>query len=277
MTSLKSLKLNITSHQSMKGLIEVYEETSATTMRRIRSAIVASRQYYHGLAQLSSEVGADLSLIASLQDRRSAIVFISGDTSMSGDIIDKVFSRFITAVHANKQADVFVEGKIGVVLLKLVAPDIKYRIIDSMHIGDTLYRYHHVEVVFGQFESIARQEPTSRSLSATTIKLAGQNWAEALTTKLKYLYEPSVADVSAVFGEQIFSGILEQTIREDELAKNGSRLIHLDQALTNIDKLLSHDNAKYHALRKRITSKKQNTQVAGYRSNLSAKGQRNQI
>lgn len=277
MTSLKSLKLNIASHQSMKGLIEVYEETSASTMRRIRSAIMASRQYYHGLAKLSSEVGADLSLLESIQDQKSAIVFISGNTSMSGDIIDKVFGRFITAVRADKKANIFVQGKIGSDLIKAVSPDIKYQTIEFANIGDTLYHYRDVLIIFGQFESIARQEPMSRSLSATSVELAGKNWAGDIATRLKYLYEPTIDQVSTVFGKQIFSGVLEQTMKEDELAKNGSRLMHLDQALTNIDKLLVQDNAKYHSLKKRITSKKQHTQVAGYRSNKASKGQRNKI
>lgn len=277
MTSLKSLKLNIASHQSMKGLIEVYEETSATTMRRIRSAIMASREYYRGLAELSAEVGADLSLLRTVQDQKSAIVFISGDTSMSGDIVDKVFGRFIAAIKADKNADVFIEGQVGQDLIKMVAPEQKYVVIESQKIGDALYRYRNIEVIFGQFESIARQEPMTRSLSATSVELTGRDWAGDIATKLKYLYEPTIDQVSTVFGKQIFTGVLEQTMKEDELAKNGSRLMHLDQALTSIDKLLERDGTKYHSLKKRITSKKQHTQVAGYRSNLATKAQRTKI
>lgn len=284
MPSLKFLKDNIESHISMKGLVEVYEEMAATTMREIREAILGSRDYYHGLAALSAEVGADLSLLETLQTKKSAIVLLSSDEGMYGEIIDKVFGQFVTKARSDKNIDVYVAGRIGRELMAVVAPEIKYTSLQMpkltgsaeiiKQIGAQLFHYRSVELLFGQFHSIAKQEASSRILSASSVELTSQDWAGEINLKLKFLYEPSPKQISTVFGEQIFSGILEQTIKEGELAKNASRLMHLDQALTNIDQKLDSDLAHYHTLKKRIAGKKQHTQVAGYRGNLKNKQQR---
>jgi len=259
----------------MKGLVEVYEEMSATTMRNIREAILASRDYYHGLALLSSEVGADLSRLADIQTKRDALIFLASDEGMSGEIIDKVLGQFLLAIKSNANRDIFVAGKVGQDLIKSFAPNISFTPLRIEDLSQTLCSFHSVEIIFGQFESIARQEPKSRIISAGNITSTSKQWAGAeIAEQLKYLYEPSIQKISTVFGENIFSGVIEQTIKEGELAKNASRLMHLDQALTNIEGLLTKDQSKYHKLKKRVTSKKQNTQVVGYRSNKVKKYQR---
>jgi F0F1-type ATP synthase gamma subunit len=259
----------------MKGLVEIYEEMAATTMRNIRLKIVGSRGYYHSLARLSSEVGADLSLINSEQTQKAALVFLSSDEGMYGDIIDKVFGQFLAKIKESHGVDIFVVGKIGVELMTAIAPNIKYtelkmpKLHDDQNliklIEDKIFHYQNVELIFGQFESIARQDASSRTLSSSTIEKASASWGGEIEHRLKFLYEPTVSEIATVFSKQIFGGILEQSLQEGELAKNASRLMHLDQALTNIDKELDTDSSKYKKLKKRITGKKQQLQIAGFR------------
>lgn len=278
MTSLKLLHKNIDSNQTMKGLVEVYEEMSATTMRKIRDAILSSRDYYHGLSLLSNEVGADLSHLADLQTKMNAIIFLSSDEGMSGEIIEKVLSQFLSSLKADPDRDVFIAGKVGEDLVRAFAPKLAFTSLAIDNLATTLQAYHFVEIVFGQFESIARQNPQSRIVSATSLAMTSKQWAgPEISNKLKFLYEPSVDKISTVFGEHIFGGVIDQTIKEGELAKNASRLMHLDQALTHIEQFLEKDRFKYHKLKKSISSKKQHTQVVGFRSNKAKKYQRQEI
>jgi len=266
MSSIKKIQSNIDSHLSMRDLVEVYERMAANTMRKIRDAILASREYYQNLAQLSAEVGADLSSVESVKSKKSALVLLSSDNGMYGEITDKVFERFVKKIKENSEFDLYITGKVGQELMKVVAPKIEYKSIIMDGIGEVLWQYREVEIFYGQFESIARQEPNSRVLSVNQIKSTQDAWSGDVVTKLKYLYEPSVEDISNKFSKGIFAGILQQTIKEDELAKNASRLMHLDKALNGIEEKLDIEQTRFSKANKRRISKKQQLQLAGYKA-----------
>ena len=108
MSSIKQIQANIESHLSMRDLVEVYERMAANTMRKIRDAILASREYYHNLAKLSAEVGADLSSVEEIKSKKSALVLLSSDDGMYGEIMDKVFGRFLKEIkeHPNNRENI---------------------------------------------------------------------------------------------------------------------------------------------------------------------------
>ena len=273
MSSLKSIREEIEVGRSIKGLVEVYEEMAAKTMREIRDAILSSREYYRGLARLSSEVGVDLSQLEDEKKRGQALVLFSSDGGLYGDIVDKVFARFLTRVREIPRAEVYVSGRASESLMKMLAPGVKYNSIavpegeeGFRQVVASLWGYKQVEMFFGQFESLARQEASSREVSATEIELTQRDWSGEVVATLKYIYEPDVQAVSKIFGQEIFKGILDQTIKEGELARSASRLMHLDQAIGKIDENLGRARGKYLKAVKRVSGRKQNTMLAGYRA-----------
>jgi F0F1-type ATP synthase gamma subunit len=266
MSSIKQIQANIESHLSMRDLVEVYERMAANTMRKIRDAILASREYYHNLAKLSAEVGADLSSVEEIKSKKSALVLLSSDDGMYGEIMDKVFGRFLKEIKEHPAADVYISGKVGQELIAVVSPRTKYQPLAVVEVGEKLWQYREVEIFFGQFESIARQEPNSRVLSVNQLESTQDAWAGDAIARLKYLYEPSVEAISDKFSKGIFVGVLQQTIKEDELAKNASRLMHLDKALSEIEKKLGTEQAKFGKANKRRVSKKQQLQLAGHKA-----------
>lgn len=272
MSSIKDIKNNIAANSSMKGLVEVYEEMTAATMRDIREAILASRDYYHGLAHLSEEVGTDLSLLPALAGKKEALVLLSSDEGMYGDIIDSVVGSFVHEVKKRRDNAVFIAGKTGAELVRVLDPSVHFTLLPLPKLSEALtdivkklFIYKRVTVFFGQFENIVRQEPSSRTLTAGTVELTKQEWAGDVTIKLKYVYEPAVERIARVFAQEIFSGVFEQTFKEGELAKNASRLMHLDQALATIDKKIDTDMQKYRRAQKRLSGKKLHTQFSGYK------------
>lgn len=285
MASIKAVRENIEAHRSMQGLVEVYEEMAAESMRKIREAILASRAYYQGLARLSAEVGADITSLMTEQSPREAVVLLSANEGMYGEITDKVFADFVKRAQTlDHDADVYVIGKVGADLMKVLAPNVSFTPLtltprekgESVFttIVDALVRYTKIELFFGEFESIARQNATSRVLSASEVELTKNMWAGDYVIKLKYLYEPSAAEVARTFAKRIFAGIMEQTLKEDELAKNASRLMHLDNAWTKIDDYIHADSRLYRKLQKRTVAKKLHIQLAGYigRTHTKTKG-----
>lgn len=275
MNSVRTKRESIAAYQSMQGLVEVYEEMAAQKMRQIREAILAGREYYRSIATLSVEVGADLSQISKNQ-HNVALVLLLSESGMYGEIMEKVFALFSQELAREKRVvDVFVAGKTGIEWMRMFLPQIKYtalRLDENLtenqmwgELAKILVTYREVRVCFGEFESLVNQKAVVRQLSAGELTLTQGKWAEETKIKLKFLYEPNAPEVGKIFAEQIFGGMILAAGKENELAKNASRLMHLDSAWTNIMKKLTSEEAGLRKLSKKIRGKKQTISLAGYR------------
>lgn len=269
MKTKKRLSEEIRGLSSMKGLVETYEEMAAFKMQDIRRAIVSSRDYYMGLAKLSEEVGADLNNIKERNDE--AVVFLSANEGLYGDILDKVLIDFTEYVKNHPKTNVFVAGTVGESLVSNMFPNIKFTEIPIpdqknkdlvSQIIKKLINFGKLTLFYGQFESIAYQHSSNKTVSAGElfIKNEVKNNKEQINVMLKYFYEPSVEEISKKFNDQISVGILEQTIEEGKLAQYASRLSHLDTALVNIDRETQKLAKLYKKLNKHINGKKMQLQ-----------------
>jgi hypothetical protein len=158
--------------------------------------------------------------------------------------------------------------------MKTLRPNIKYSLLDFLDpddssifavLGEKLWKYKSIKIFFGQFESVARQEAGQRTLSLNKIEQTQQDWAGEVQNKLKYIYEPNIVSISEKFSKAIFMGIFEQTLKEDQLAKSASRLMHLDKSLNKVEKNLIKANKYYQKLSRRKAGKKQQLQTVGHK------------
>lgn len=267
MRTLKRAAKDIDDARAMKGLLEAYEEIAATRMVKVREAIGSTRGYYQGLSTLSDEVGADLSNIFEESSEKEAVVLLSANEGLYGDILDKVFAQFITHVQ-NSNSEVYIAGRVGEKMLKDYAPNIKYTslpILDSEEglsaiesIREKLLSYRNIKIFYGEFESIVNQNANVRGMSGA---IEGADVDEKATADLQYLYEPSLTKISKKFGEEIFVGIWEQTTKESELAQQASRLMHLDGALTKLDEEVKKLTKKRFKMVKKNEEKKQSLRI----------------
>ncbi len=83
------------------------------------------------------------------------------------------------------------------------------------------------------------------------------------STTVKYLFEPSLEKILQFFEAEIFASIFEQTIHESQLAKNGSRMLLLDNASQNIKDSLKKTELHLRILKHRQTNTKQLNALTG--------------
>lgn len=260
MDSLKTITQNEKSTFEIKGLIEIYEEVAALKMQKIRKEVTDSQAYFDGLARLSDEVALDLSQY--YQGKKNlAAVFLSSETGMYGDLIDKVMVAYVNFIKIN-EADAFVVGKFGATLMHSYAPNVKFTEMsegDLPSLMEKLSTYSKISVFHGRFESIARQSSTSSTISGPEIQKFEANIDKRTKEERHFLniYEPNVAVISEKFGKEISASVIDQSVRENELAKFASRLMHLDDALYNVSKKLETLNINKKRMRKRMEQKKQ--------------------
>lgn len=275
MQNIKNIIFEIKNTGEIKGLIEVYEEIAATRMQKIRSSVTAGSDYFSGLAKLSDEVALDLANGFGSKGKNAA-VFLSADTGLYGDLIDKIMVTFVDFVK-KQQIDAYVVGSLGVSLIRSYAPEIKineillpadeeFLIEDQLgKVMQTLEPYTKVYIFHGKFASIARQDVLDSVISGSDISkygVMGKSEKEIFQKRFVNIYEPSVDEVGRKFAHEISTSILDASIKENQLAKYAARLMHLDSAINNIEKKLDKLDQDKKRMRKKIEQKKQTERTA---------------
>lgn len=269
MRTVKAIINQIKETDELKGLVDVYEEIAAYRLTKIRKVILASRDYFEGLANVSGEVGIDVGM-AFPSTQGEAAVFISANSGFYGDIVDKIFASFVEFVKKNK-VDNIVVGSLGKTLMESYAkgisykyyeiPDDKLETADLSLLAKEFENYKKIHVFYGKFKNIVIQESSLMSIGRQTI--GGVQKAHTPDIKLNYLYEPSLEKIAEVFAKEILYSLFEQSVKESQLARYASRLMYLDSAIEKIDdrkKVLGMEKTR---AVKRNVAKRQGIMVAG--------------
>lgn len=278
MLTKKRLEAEIVDLVGLRGFVEVYEEIAADRMQDVRTAVLTSRQFLDGLSSVFAEVkqnyvkGVEKWEGKSKLNRngRTVVVFLSANSGLYGDILNRTFEEFLAFLKTNPKADAVVVGKLGLRLLQERVPTMLYNYFDFSDSGVEqenlgmimryLLQFEKILVFYGKFQNVVVQNPAQTSVSGDELAPAG---GEQTMPRNMYLFEPSVEGVLEVFESQILTSIFEQTMHESQLAKYASRLMHLDQAVENIGESLVKLGLESRRLKHKIDNKKQQARMAG--------------
>ncbi|MFH1244362.1 MAG: F0F1 ATP synthase subunit gamma [bacterium] len=271
MKTLKGVKAEQKQVVEIRGLVEVYEDMAAKRMQEIRAKIVSARSYYDGLRELLLQVGADVGEEAVAGSE--ALVWISADSNLFGEIIIQTREKFLTELKNNPQDDVWVVGKLGAQMMNQYMPNRQYFTIDlpdeSMQkvsieeLALKLKDYQKIKVIYGVFENIVHQESVEREIVGMGWSMYQVETHEMMARRRKFLYEPSYKEVAQVFGGRVMTGVMRQMVVEAELSKFASRIMHLDQAMDNIDESLGLLKRAERKIKGRNMEKKQHNMISG--------------
>ncbi len=272
MSAIKDIINETKEVMEFRGLIEVYEEIAAGKMRKVKKNIIISRDFYEGLGRLSIEVGSDFNSALEKEKPEEAIVFVSANAGLYGDIIEQTFKAFFDYIREHK-GKLFVVGKIGVHLMHQYAksfdfeemefPDDKVENLPIADIIGKLINFRKITVFYGKFHNLVIQKPNVSTFSGSLFPQTVDELKLLAKKRMTYLYEPTVYSVSDLFTKEIASGILEQMLLESQLSKLASRVMHLDRAIDKTRENLQKLALKKRKAKKQMLEKKQNTTMAG--------------
>lgn len=265
---------------TLKTILETYEEIAATRMARIRSSVLASRDFLLELnaifQQVKSSYKNQVALFMKLKRVKDAsqltfikrngktlYVFVSANTGLYGDIIKRTHDVFLENLKKEPQ-DVVIIGKLGLELFQAdkIAANLTYFDFPDYKVDEEIFRkiiehilqYEKILVFYEQFKNVVNQEPIVTNISGDPLP-----W-EHSGPEIKYFFEPSLEKVMAFFEKQIFESVFQQTLFESELAKFASRMIALDSASGNTKNrlkqvMLAKDREKHREANKRQLEK----------------------
>ncbi|TSC73264.1 MAG: Uncharacterized protein G01um101470_190 [Parcubacteria group bacterium Gr01-1014_70] len=287
MSTLRTIEEEITELQNIRNVLEIYESVSATYMRRTRGSIIKSRAFYESLRGTYDEVThayryelAEIKnktsiwqsifwkkLINRVRRRTEAAVWLSANTGLYGDIIQKTFQAFLEHLSSTK-CDVIIVGKRGKLLFEERMPHTRYiyqdlpdtvsRMEDLSPLLTLFSRYQRIRVFYGKFESFVSQFPISTMIGESEQPVSMSTKEEyAPHTAVRYLFEPSLEEISRFFETEIRVSLFQQITEESRLAKLAARMYQLDAATEGIGNKLTGIIFERHRLQHQLENKKQ--------------------
>lgn len=253
----------------LRSLVEVYEEVAAARMQKVRGAVLASRQFLEEMLTVFGrvrEVYKKKGFSGLAKNGRRVAVFLSANSGLFGDIVDRTFDKFAQFIESY-ECDAVVVGKLGVRMMTDRKVNKLYNYYDFpddsvdpeslLLIMRYLLQFERIVVFYGKFGSILTQDPVMTAVS-------GENLEVAVTGgKTEYIFEPTIEEIAKIFEGQIMASLFEQTLHESQLAKFASRLLNLDKSWENIGKRLEYVESEEIRLRRKTRNRKQLSTISG--------------
>lgn len=261
---------------NFQSLTETFTEIAATKMQRVRDSVVKSREYVDGINVIFGDVKttyeSEIKRLAKSgaksvrkHNGKTATVFISANTGLYGDIVRRVFYKFVEATQKGP-TDAVIIGKSGKKMaseegVKLENanyfefPDDAIDFESLKPIMALLTQYEKVTVFYGKFESIVNQAPTASDITGgASNQSVNQDNPKIVTS---YLIEPTLEEVMTFFENEIITSVFVQTIHESQLAKFASRMLYMDSANQRIKDQIKATEFEKQRLKHLSANKKQ--------------------
>lgn len=285
MISKKSIDTDIALYSGMKDLVQTYTEIAASRIQKIRAAVLRNRSFVEEIDKIYEEIKylyrkelEGLTKAKSLPMRlasvskkngKTALVFVSANAGLYGDIVKKVFLYFLDWVKKlNENTDIVIIGKRGKIMFEdektgrnyfyFDFPDDSFSPDDFTKIVEKLVDYSDVLIFYGLFESIGAQVATMANVNGNILTIK-----KIEIEPNNYLFEPSIKEIMIFFETEIFSSLLVQAVHESQLAKYASRMLYLDNASDTIKQRQKRLNLDKSRLQRRVNNTKQVNTLAG--------------
>ena len=297
MNYLKNILIQIEDLTGIKDIVGASEEIASMKMREIRNKVLLSRDMNDELTEIYREVTISYKnqIIRLLQEKKGkkvvdqiqasnmalkvgngklACVYLSANSGLFSNILEKTYSEFKTYLKEHTDAVPIIIGEFGKRLFSDDFPNrefLFYPLAENKTSEESLKKvtqdlaeYSNVIIFYARFESMAQQNTTVLDVSGQNpITPQNQQGEQSPLPAVHYLFEPSLEKIIIFFETEIFSGIIQQTVTESELARYASRITTLDMAQENINQQLKTINLAKRFATHRLMNKKQTEALAG--------------
>ena len=277
----------MTQLQLLQTITTVYGEIAAMWMVRARDSIIRSRSFVDEVHQLFVTVfSAYTKQVKQLASRsqfkrggkitfvshngKKVAVLLSANAGFYGEITKKTFEVFMKDIREHDY-EATILGKQGLAMFIAEEPsrphsyfefsDEKVDQSQLLPLARHLVQYDEIRLYHGLFENFVTQVPVVDQLRADPYQYLQEQKEE---DKLKpHIFEPNIEAILTFFEKQIFTSVLEQSVRESQLAKFASRIMVMDRAGENIRQRLKVIQRQQLKLTHRVNNQKQLNQFAG--------------
>lgn len=269
--------LEISNLHSLMDVVNAYEEIASIRMRRVKRSVLEMRVYLEGVhaifeqvkSSYKSDIPKNYNTIRETNGKTAAIL-LSSNSGLYGAIVSETFDLFTSYLKIHSDVVPVIIGKVGKRLYSsfinnedfkyFTLPDSGLHEMDIRKIFDEIVKYEEIVVFHGKFKDVLSQVPTMISITGDDLK---SGMPKKNTDR--YIFEPDLLNILSYFEKQIVATLFEQTVYESNLSKYASRMVGLDAARYNIDKLLLDIEKNYQKYRHNKNNRKQLSKMLAYK------------
>ncbi len=251
----KQIKIVLSELQLLGEVALAFSQISSTRMTRVRGEVLSSREFQFSLHSIFEEVLASYAMEASKKagsagegkkitflahNGKTVAVFLSANTGLYGDIVNRTFELFADDIRKSKDIEVAIIGKLGLSLFTEAFPGKPYTFFeltdygkDPEHLAQIIkhiVQYERVQIYYGKYENVVKQVPSKYDISAE-VPIEGETGKEVT----KYIFEPSLPAILGFFESELFTSLFDHSVFESQLSKFASRMIAMDAASQKIE------------------------------------------
>ncbi len=276
---------------SLKNLVENYEEIAANRMQKIKDSVLQSRDYLSELSEVfvnikssyQNEISellkrrkkSDKTLIPYLQKNgKTLLVFLSSNGRLYGPVTKKNFDYFSKDLKTKdpEKTDILITGTTGKEMFEnsypqkkfeyLYLPDENISLEDIKKLIRIYLKYDKVYIYHGKFNNVVRQTAISTTITGEDIFEA--EVPSKIPKEDRFIYEPKLEKIIHFFETQIMSTLFRQTFFENQLARQASRVNAMEEALIHIEEETKKLIKEKIRLKHIIQNKKQLETMSGF-------------
>lgn len=275
MIGRQDLEQEINGVSTIKSITEIYQQISAISIIQVKNSVAKTRAFLEGVALVyghakQSYLKQAQTLISRKKDvgsldfirrnKKEVLIFVSSNQTLYGDLISKVFNKFIGDVK-EKRVDSVVIGKVGRAMIDKENINSRVEFFDLadykpewtkiQDITDFINKYEKITIYYGEFLSILNQIPTKSNISG------GNSLGNPVEVVKDYIFEPTAKQIMEFFETQVIANLFHQKIYEAQLARFASRLLIMNDATNNANQQLENLKDDFLKIKKFSKNKKQ--------------------
>ncbi|MCH8821669.1 F0F1 ATP synthase subunit gamma [Patescibacteria group bacterium] len=275
MIGRQDLEQEINGVSTIKSITEIYQQISAISIIQVKNSVAKTRAFLEGVALVyghakQSYLKQAQTLISRKKDvgsldfirrnKKEVLIFVSSNQTLYGDLISKVFNKFIGDVK-EKRVDSVVIGKVGRAMIDKENINSRVEFFDLadykpewtkiQDITDFINKYEKITIYYGEFLSILNQIPTKSNISG------GNSLGNPVEVVKDYIFEPTAKQIMEFFETQVIANLFHQKIYEAQLARFASRLLIMNDATNNANQQLENLKGDFLKIKKFSKNKKQ--------------------
>jgi ATP synthase F1 gamma subunit len=247
---------------SLKDLAESYEEIAAIEMQKIRDSVLKTRAFLIDISDVFVDLKSsytrevndliarrkkgDKTILPILRKiDKTLMVYLSSNGKLYGPVTQKTFKLFTESLKKTdpNTTDIVIIGNAGKELYEnakiskpyeyIEIPDTKVDIGHIKKLMQKFLQYEKVYVYYGKFGNLVSQSPISTSITGEDI-FETENLVP-VPREDRFIFEPTLEKIFHFFETQIMTNLFSQTLLENQLARDVSRVNAMEEALLNIE------------------------------------------
>lgn len=275
---------------TLKDLVENYEEIAATRMQRIKGSVLGSRDFLSALSEIYVDIkssykkeldtlstkrkAGDQAVKPLLQkNNKTLMVYMSSKGKLYGPVTKKTFRVFSKAYKKrDENTDVLIIGSTGKEMFDALYPgepfeyfdleDDKITIDQIKSLVKIYLKYDKVYVYHSKFVNVVRQ--TAVSSSITGDEIFEVDVPSEISKEDMFIFEPDLEKIIHFFETQVVSSLFKQTYFENQLARQASRVNAMEEALIHIEEETKRLDKQKVRIKHLSQNKKQLETISGF-------------